>query len=139
MNRVQSRLGAKEQRKIAKLVKRARHLGLIPHLGQWKFEDHGNLHEENLASASPSSKNVVEGKRDWEVELEQRGLWPLQDETELVKRYYDLDKMMENIAGPRGGRKRDELERLLGGMGGSSSGLAREEGVGGGGASKGGS
>ncbi|EED88776.1 predicted protein, partial [Thalassiosira pseudonana CCMP1335] len=34
MNRVQSRLGAKDQRKVAKLVKRARHLGLIPHMGQ---------------------------------------------------------------------------------------------------------
>ncbi|OEU10576.1 hypothetical protein FRACYDRAFT_145650, partial [Fragilariopsis cylindrus CCMP1102] len=30
MNRVQSRLGAKDQRKISKLIKRARHLGLIP-------------------------------------------------------------------------------------------------------------
>jgi len=106
MNRVQSRLGAKDQRKISKLVKRARHLGLIPNLGQWKFEDHGNRGDE-----------VVENKRDWEVELEKRGLWPLADETELVKKFYDMDKMMEHIAGPKGGKKRGELDKLLGGMG----------------------
>merc|ERR1712194_800660 len=34
MNRVQSRLGAKDQRKVAKLIKRARHLGRIPMSGQ---------------------------------------------------------------------------------------------------------
>lgn len=120
MNRVQSRLGAREQRKIAKLVKRSRHLGLIPHLGQWKFEDHGHLYEKGLDNADSSSVKYgdeVEGKRDWEVELEKRGLWPLADETELVKRYYDMDRMIEHIAGPKGGKKRDELERLLGGMG----------------------
>ena len=63
MNRVQSRLGAKDQRKIAKLVKRARHLGLIPVLGQWKVEDHGNLKEEDLLE-----------NRAWEDELLDRGL-----------------------------------------------------------------
>ena len=119
MNRVQSRLGAKDQRKIAKLVKRARHLGIIPYLGQWKFEDHGNLHESGLTSASSKSNNnsEVEGKRDWELELEQRGLWPLQDDTELVQKYYDLEGMMEHMAGPKGSRTRGELESLLGGVG----------------------
>ncbi len=63
MNRVQSRLGAKDQRKISKLVKRARHLGLIPVLGQWKVEDHGNVKE----------KDILEN-RDWEKELLERGL-----------------------------------------------------------------
>lgn len=63
MNRVQSRLGAKDQRKIAKLIKRARHLGLIPHVGQWKFENHGNLYE----------KDIHEDK-EWEQELVRRGL-----------------------------------------------------------------
>lgn len=62
MNRVQSRLGAKDQRKIAKLVKRARHLGLVPHHGQWKFEDHGFLHEKD-----------IEEDRAWEKELIERG------------------------------------------------------------------
>lgn len=63
MNRVQSRLGAKDQRKIAKLVKRARNLGLIPVIGQWKVEDHGNLKEEDILE-----------NRDWEDELLERGL-----------------------------------------------------------------
>mmetsp|Transcript_29214 Transcript_29214/g.62117 ORF Transcript_29214/g.62117 Transcript_29214/m.62117 type:complete len:481 (-) Transcript_29214:83-1525(-) len=119
MNRVQSRLGAKDQRKIAKLVKRARHMGLIPHIGQWKFEDHGYLYERGLEDAADVANvgDEAEGKRDWEVELEKRGLWPLQDETELVKRFYDMEKMMDHIAGPKGGKKRDELDMLLGGAG----------------------
>lgn len=63
MNRAQSRLGAKDQRKIAKLIKRARALGLIPNMGQWKYENHGNMHEED-----------IDQERDWEKELERRGL-----------------------------------------------------------------
>ena len=63
MNRTQSRLGAKDQRKVAKLVKRARHLGLIPVLGQWKFEDKGNVRDVSL---------MVD--RGWESRLVERGL-----------------------------------------------------------------
>lgn len=63
MNRVHSRLGAKEQRKVAKLVKRARHLGLIPFLGQWKFTNHGNIYEKD-----------IQEDREWEKELKRRGL-----------------------------------------------------------------
>jgi ribosomal protein S18 len=63
MNRVQSRLGAKDQRKISKLIKRARHLGLIPMSGQFVVEAHGNIHE----------KDIHEDK-DWEKELHRRGL-----------------------------------------------------------------
>eukprot|EP00986_Skeletonema_menzelii_P019483 scaffold28155_cov171-Skeletonema_menzelii.AAC.3 len=118
MNRVQSRLGAKDQRKLAKLVKRARHLGLIPHIGQWKFEDHGNLHERGLQSAEEDNVGGAEGKRDWEIELEKRGLWPLADENELAKRFYDVDGILEHLAGPVDGKKRKELEDLLmGGVG----------------------
>ena len=64
MNRVQSRLSAKDQRKISKLIKRARHLGLIPYMGQWKVEDTGNIHEENLLTED----------LEWEKELIQRGV-----------------------------------------------------------------
>lgn len=63
LNRVQSRLGAKDQRKVAKLVKRARALGLIPHIGQWKYEDHGDLFAEDIGE-----------DREWEKELKERGL-----------------------------------------------------------------
>lgn len=61
LNRVQSRLGARDQRKIAKLIKRARHLGLIPTVGQWKLEDKGptNIQEEDFF---------------WEKELNEKGL-----------------------------------------------------------------
>jgi ribosomal protein S18 len=65
MNRVQSRLGAKDQRKISKLVKRARAMGLIPHIGQWKVENHGSIYDEDIFI-----------KRPWEEELENRGLLP---------------------------------------------------------------
>jgi len=63
MNRVQSRLGAKDQRKISKMIKRARHLGFIPYMGQWKFENHGSMHEKDIGE-----------DKDWEQELIRRGL-----------------------------------------------------------------
>jgi len=63
MNRAQSRLGAKDQRKIAKLIKRARAIGLIPHVGQWKYENHGNKFASDIQEA-----------KEWENELDQRGL-----------------------------------------------------------------
>ena len=63
MNRVQSRLGAKDQRKIAKLIKRARHLGLIPNSGQFVVENHGSMHETD-----------IHDDKDWEKELNRRGL-----------------------------------------------------------------
>lgn len=121
MNRIQSRLGAKDQRKIAKLVKRARHLGLIPHLGQWKLEDHGYLYERGVVDVV-SKKSKEEGdnetmKKAWEVELEQRGLWPLQDDTEIIKKYYDLNALLDHLGGPKGSKKRETLDRLLGGPG----------------------
>jgi len=63
MNRTQSRLGAKDQRKVASLIKRARALGLIPHVGQWKYENHGNIFELDIHE-----------DREWEKELVRRGL-----------------------------------------------------------------
>jgi small subunit ribosomal protein S18 len=68
MNRTQSRLGAKDQRKIAKLIKRARNLGLLPHVGQFKVVNEGNIFEDDIYE-----------ERDWEKELISRG---------LVKRQY---------------------------------------------------
>ena len=62
-NRVQSRLGAKDQRKIAKIVKRARAIGLIPYVGQWKVKDDGDLFDPTLNS-----------KKDWELVFERAGL-----------------------------------------------------------------
>jgi Ribosomal protein S18 len=63
MNRIQSRLGAKDQRQIARLVKRARHLGLIPVLGQWKFEDRGSVKDPSIYE-----------DKEWEQMLMERGL-----------------------------------------------------------------
>jgi len=124
MNRVQSRLGAKDQRKIAKLVKRARHIGLIPHIGQWKYEDHGDVQElkvnfsiaQHTTSDDDDDETTIM-KKDWEIELEERGLWPLQLGDEVIKRYYDMDKIIEHIAGPKGSKKRIEFDNLLGGPG----------------------
>jgi len=62
-NRVQTRLGARDQRRIARLVKRARSLGLIPYLGQFKVEDHGWVHAPDIHK-----------ERKWEQRLAERGL-----------------------------------------------------------------
>lgn len=63
MHRSRTRLGARDQRKVAKLIKRARKLGLIPHSGQFKIECHGDIYEKDLHVKKP-----------WELELERRGL-----------------------------------------------------------------
>jgi ribosomal protein S18 len=63
MNRVQSRLGAKDQRKVGKLIKRARAMGLLPMAGQFAIESHGNIHEHDINE-----------DREWEKELAVRGL-----------------------------------------------------------------
>ena len=73
MNRVQTRLCAKDQRKISKLIKRARCLG-FPHVGQWKFEDHGNIKEHDIHE-----------DRDWEKMLVERGLVQRQNSVEKSK------------------------------------------------------
>lgn len=62
-NRVQTRLGARDQRRITKLIKRARCLGLLPTVGQFKTETHGWVHEEGLRE-----------DKHWEEELKKRGL-----------------------------------------------------------------
>lgn len=62
-NRVQTRLGARDQRKIKQLVKRARHMGLIPFVGQFKVEDKGWVNEKDIRE-----------DRWWEKELKERGL-----------------------------------------------------------------
>jgi len=65
MHRSRTRLGARDQRKIAKLIKRARNLGLIPHTGQFVIEDNGNIFEKDIHEDKP-----------WEQELRRRGLLP---------------------------------------------------------------
>jgi ribosomal protein S18 len=62
-NRIQTRLGARDQRKIAKLIRRARCMGLIPYLGQFKVERHGWWHAKDINEEKP-----------WEKELVRRGL-----------------------------------------------------------------
>jgi len=63
MNRVQSRLGAKDQRKVAKMIRRARAIGLLPTAGQFAIESHGNIYEDDIHE-----------DREWEKELKRRGL-----------------------------------------------------------------
>ena len=75
MNRVQSRLGAKDQRKVAKLIKRARHLGLLPTAGQFAVENRGNIHEKDIHE-----------DREWEKELVRRGLVIQRDSQKMVKK-----------------------------------------------------
>ena len=56
--RVQTRLGAKDQRKISKIIKRSRALGLIPTTGNFKVRDNGDIFANDL-----------DKPLDWEVEL----------------------------------------------------------------------
>lgn len=63
MNRVQTRLGARDQRRVAKLIKRSRALGLLPYAGQVKVETHGWKHAPDIDQDKP-----------WEKELIRRGL-----------------------------------------------------------------
>ncbi|GKY91533.1 hypothetical protein MPSEU_000126700 [Mayamaea pseudoterrestris] len=63
MNRVQTRLGARDQRRVAKLIKRSRALGLLPYAGQIKVETHGWKHASDIHEDRP-----------WEKELVRRGL-----------------------------------------------------------------
>jgi ribosomal protein S18 len=62
-NRVQTRLGARDQRRVAKLIRRARALGLLPYIGQSKAEAHGWIHAPDIHET-----------REWEKELVERGL-----------------------------------------------------------------
>mmetsp|Transcript_13843 Transcript_13843/g.38258 ORF Transcript_13843/g.38258 Transcript_13843/m.38258 type:complete len:434 (-) Transcript_13843:166-1467(-) len=62
-HRIHTRLGARDQRKVSKLVRRARAMGLIPYQGQFTSEQHGWIHAPDLHET-----------RDWEKELEDRGL-----------------------------------------------------------------
>lgn len=62
-HRVRTRLGARDQRRVARLIKRARKLGLIPHSGQFVVESHGSIYEKDIHEMKP-----------WEKELERRGL-----------------------------------------------------------------
>jgi ribosomal protein S18 len=71
MNRVQSRLGARDQRRVAKLIKRARSLGLLPYFGQFKCEQHGWIHAADINE-----------EKEWEKELVRRGLVIKRDNTE---------------------------------------------------------
>ncbi|CAB9499447.1 expressed unknown protein [Seminavis robusta] len=74
MHRVRTRLGARDQRKIAKLIKRARNLGLIPHSGQFVVEDNGDIYESDIHAMKP-----------WEEELQMRGLTVAPKEIEKEK------------------------------------------------------
>ena len=62
-NRVQTRLGARDQRRVSKLIKRARTMGLVPYVGQFKSETHGWIYEQDINE-----------ERAWEKELKRRGL-----------------------------------------------------------------
>ena len=63
MNRTQTRLGARDQRRVARLIKRGRALGVLPYVGQFKVENHGWLHSKDIHK-----------ERQWERALRQRGL-----------------------------------------------------------------
>jgi ribosomal protein S18 len=51
-NRVLTKLGAKNQRRVAHYIKRCRALGLLPYTGQIKIEQHGHIHDPKLLLAN---------------------------------------------------------------------------------------
>jgi ribosomal protein S18 len=63
MNRAQTRLGARDQRRVARLIKRGRSIGVLPYVGQFKVENHGWLHSPDMNK-----------ERKWERTLRRRGL-----------------------------------------------------------------
>jgi ribosomal protein S18 len=63
LHRTQTRLGARDQRRVSRLIQRARALGLLPIVGQFKIENHGWIHQRDIHTDRP-----------WERELKQRGL-----------------------------------------------------------------
>jgi hypothetical protein len=63
----QTRLGAKDQCKVATLIKRALSMGLISTFGQWKVHDHGNL---LMTDAELDDRS----KTEWETVFEKVGL-----------------------------------------------------------------
>jgi ribosomal protein S18 len=63
MNRAQTRLGARDQRRVARLIKRGRSMGVLPYVGQFKVENHGWLHSSDIHK-----------ERKWERTLRRRGL-----------------------------------------------------------------
>jgi len=106
MNRVQSRLGAKDQRKLRTLVKRARALGLVPYMGQWKYEDHGDVSELDLDLKK--LKEDLGEEKEWEVELKRRGLEieykPFMSREEFDK-LYELEQRILGDGAVVGGEK----------------------------------
>jgi len=71
-SRVQTRLGAKDQRKVSKMIKRARNLGLIPYAGQFKTERHGWMHAPDIHE-----------EKEWERAMVERGLTLKKKEEEV--------------------------------------------------------
>jgi ribosomal protein S18 len=65
--RTQTRLDAKDQRKVATLIKRARSMGLITTIGKWKVHDHGN-------SLMADAELDDHSKTEWETVFEKAGL-----------------------------------------------------------------
>lgn len=59
MNRRSTRLCAKCQRKVATTVKRSRHVGLLPHLGEFTLTDRLAL--------DPTKKTIYQGPKDGKV------------------------------------------------------------------------
>lgn len=110
MPRMQTRLGAKDQRKVAKLVKRARALGIIPNLGQWKIKDDGDLFAKDLHSTKkwervleragvllkPGKRSNMEGQAKDEMESFLQRLGVVKGDGELAFKN-ELEKRMKGI------------------------------------------
>ena len=89
-SRVHTRLGARDQRKVARLIRRARAIGLMPYSNPFQVEEHGWIQDPTLRK-----------KNWWEEELENRGLkvqhlpWELDEdsitETRVAEGYEDHD------------------------------------------------
>ena len=81
-HRMHTRLGARDHRKVSKLIKRARAMGLVPYTGPFTTEQTGWIHAPD-----------IDKKRDWEEELERRGL-VVQEPDKGEPLFKEVDEML---------------------------------------------
>eukprot|EP00607_Mallomonas_marina_P006449 CAMPEP_0182428542 /NCGR_PEP_ID=MMETSP1167-20130531/23100_1 /TAXON_ID=2988 /ORGANISM="Mallomonas Sp, Strain CCMP3275" /LENGTH=290 /DNA_ID=CAMNT_0024611501 /DNA_START=175 /DNA_END=1051 /DNA_ORIENTATION=+ len=62
MPRKHTGLCARCQRKVAKSIKRARHIGVVPHIGEYTIQDSRPLHRDVNYHDTPSNSNEIESK-----------------------------------------------------------------------------
>jgi small subunit ribosomal protein S18 len=105
-DRVRTRLGARDQRKIAKLIKQARALGIIPYNHPFRIEEHGWVWDPTLPRKQDNDDDdhaADKVLRPWEKEMQRRGLTlkrkPKKDPTQYSWRDFDREGEDDEVGG----------------------------------------